>query len=516
MNDLLQLPRLASLSQKLANSTDFRSFDEMHLPTVTFDRPAEKSSAKRLDSSARAARRHVAPPGRNERYHGSMLTMNNVPLNSSHPADVSRAEKFCILGAGSSGLAVAKNFRQAGIPFDCLEREDDVGGNWYYGRPASSVYRSTRLISSKSLTEYTDFPMPDHYPDHPDQDMVWRYLRKYAEHFDLYPQIEFGASVNTIEPPTDGADGWKVELATGEKRRYSGVIIANGHNWDPRWPDYPGKFDGQVLHSSQYKTPDVLSGRRVLVVGGGNSGFDIASESARHAAVTFHSLRRGYPLLPRFFRGRPVDQGGEWMLSWKFPLWLRRLAIQRVSRLAWQGKPPAADHSIFETHPAINGRWPLDVERGAITLKPDIAQLAGHEVQFRDGTREHFDVVIYATGYKISFPFLDASVFEWRGGRPRLFLNMCHPERDDLFVAGLIQPDSGQFGLVDYQAQLMAAYLRGLKSKQTSALRFKSVKQRNRNGERHGIRYAASPRHLLEVEHFGYRRELIRWIKRLG
>ena len=292
-----------------------------------------------------------------------MLTTASTRPENSPPADTASAEKICVLGAGSSGLVVAKNLRQYGIAFDCLEREDDVGGNWYYGRQASSVYRSTRLISSKPLTEYTDFPMPEHYPDHPDQEMVWRYLRSYAEHFDLYRGIEFHTSVSRIEPATDGASGWYVSLASGERRRYRGVVIANGHNWDPRWPNCPGRFDGQVIHSSQYKTPDLIAGRRVLVVGGGNSGYDIATESARHATATFHSMRRGYPLLPRFFRGRPVDQGGEWMLGWRLPLWLRRLAIARVIRLSWRGRLPTTDHAIFETHPAINGRWPIDVER---------------------------------------------------------------------------------------------------------------------------------------------------------
>ena len=143
------------------------------------------------------------------------------------------SEKFCILGAGSSGLTVAKNFRQRGIPFDCLEREDDVGGNWFLGKPANSVYRSTRLISSKLLTEYSDFPMPAHYPDHPDQDMVWRYLCSYAKHFGLYEYIEFNTCVQRIEPVPEATAGWIVSLAGGERRHYRGLVIANGHNWDP-------------------------------------------------------------------------------------------------------------------------------------------------------------------------------------------------------------------------------------------------------------------------------------------
>jgi hypothetical protein len=271
-----------------------------------------------------------------------------------------------------------------------------------------------------------------------------------------------------------------------------------------------------VLHSAQYKTPDVLAGRRVLVVGGGNSGFDIATESARHAAATLHSLRRRYPLLPRFFRGRPVDEGGEWMLRWRLPLWLRRLSIARVCRLAWPShKPLPTDHAFFETHPAINGRWPIDVERGAIVVKPDIRELLGRDVLFSDGTRDRVDVIIYATGFNISFPFLDVEQLNWQRGRPELFLNVFHPERDDLFVAGLIQPDSGQFGLVDCQAQLVAAYLRGLKQKRRGASRLQNAKRVKGTRSANGIRYVDSPRHLLEVEHFSYRRTLNAWIRRL-
>jgi hypothetical protein len=454
---------------------------------------------------------------RQKRYHGAMPPKLNSHATTCHSADSATAERFCILGAGSSGLAVAKNFREMGIPFDCLEREDNIGGNWYYGTSASSVYRSTRLISSKPLTEYTDFPMPEHYPDHPDQDMVWRYLRSYAEHFELYPSIEFNTCVKSAEPAGEATGGWDVTLASGERRRYRGVVIANGHNWDPRWPNYPGRFDGDVLHSSQYKTPDVLVGRRVLVVGGGNSGYDIASESTRHAEATFHSLRRGYRLLPRFFRGRPVDQGGEWMLLWRWPLWLRRLSIARVSRLAWQPQsPPDADHAFLETHPAINGRWPLDVHRGAIVAKPDVRELQGRDVLFSDGSRACVDVIIYATGFNISFPFLDIERLNWRVGRPELFLNVFHPERDDLFVSGLIQPDSGQFGLVDCQAQLIAAYLQGLAQNRRGAVRLQVAKRKDDRHSTNGIRYVDSPRHLLEVEHFSYRRALGAWIRRLS
>jgi hypothetical protein len=451
-------------------------------------------------------------------------TFNKTPLPIRERID---AERFCILGAGSSGLAVAKNFRQYGIEFECLEREGDVGGNWYYGRPHSSVYRSTRLISSKRGTEYTDFPMPDEWPEHPPHELVWQYLRDYARHFGLYSSIEFNTAVQSIEPAASSSGdslgpitGWNVTLVDGTQRRYRGVVIANGHNWDSRWPDFPGSFSGKVIHSSQYKTPDICDGLRVLVVGGGNSGFDIATDVSSHATATFHSLRRGYHVLPRFFRGEPIDVRGEWALRWRTPLWLRRRRAKAAQADAWGRRVadvlPRADHELFETHPVINSRWPYAVSQNAICVKPNVERLDGDQVQFVDGSREKFDLIIYATGYKLSFPFIDRSHLNWRGDRPELYLNVFHPERDDLFVAGLIQPDSGQFGLVDYQAKLIATYVRELNDRTAAAERFQREKRSDVARLNGGICYASSPRHLVEVEHFSYRRLLQRKIKALS
>ena len=431
--------------------------------------------------------------------------------------------KFCIVGAGSSGLAVAKNFRQRGIPFDCLEREDDIGGNWNFGKPHSSVYRSTRLISSKRLTEYVDFPMPDDWPEHPPHALVLHYLRDYARFFDLYSNIEFGTGVERIERAAGAASGpagWVVKLTDGRERTYRGIVVANGHNWDPRWPEYPGHFDGSVLHSSQYKEPNAARSRHVLVVGGGNSGFDIATDVAAHAAVAFHSLRRSYHVLPRFSRGTPIDEVGEWMLRWRLPLWLRRLVSWPNGWRAWSPDVsaclPTPDHKLFETHPVINSRWPYDVARGAVRVKPDVKELCGDSVAFADGSRERIDLVIYATGYKISFPFIDQNELNWRDGRPDLYLNIFHPEHDDLFVAGLIQPDSGQFGLVDYQARLIAEYLVGIGRGTKSARRFQREKRTNQAAFHGRVRYVRTPRHLLEVEHFSYRQRMKQAIRRLG
>ncbi len=427
------------------------------------------------------------------------------------------AERFCIVGAGSSGLAVAKNFQQAGVAFDCLEREEVLGGNWAFGRPASSVCRSTHLISSKALTEYSDFPMPEEYPEFPNHELAWKYLRDYADHFGLDRHIQYCTGVRRCTPLPEG--GWNVELDRGEVRHYSGLVIANGHNWDPRFPEYPGTFDGLALHSAEYKTPDVLRGKRVLIVGAGNSGCDLAVESATNAAATFHSLRRGYHYLPKFFGGFPIDAVGEMMLRWKVPLPLRRLLARRAIRLV-NGVPeqlglPAPDHRLFETHPIINSQFAYHLGHGDICVKPDVAEFCGDQVRFVDGSSETIDVLLFATGYKISFPFIRREELHWQGDRPELYLNLFHPHRDDLFVVGLIQPDSGQWGIVDCQAQLLTAYVQGLRAGKSSAARFQKKKAREGTKWNRKIHYMKSPRHLLEVEHFSYRKTLERWTRKL-
>lgn len=461
-------------------------------------------------------------------------------------------DRYCILGAGTSGLAVVKNFFDHGISFDCLEREDQIGGNWCYGKPASSIYKSTHLISSKKLTEYRDFPMPEEYPEYPNHELALEYIRNYAEHFGLTKHIEFNTTVEWIEPsnppPLQGGTrggfseiggtdviskspspnpspeyrggGWKIRLASGEERSYRGVVIANGHNWDPQFPEFEGEFTGRVYHSCQYKTPDAIVDQRVLVVGGGNSGCDLAVEAAIHGKRAVLSMRRAYPILPKLFRGLPIDALGERLLRWHFPIWLRRAIAKVMVRLAlgpadatgW----PKPEHKLFESHPIINSRIHDRLAHGDLAIKPNVARLDGQTVHFVDGTSEEFDVIIYATGFKTSFPFIDTKYLNWREGRPDLYLNIFHPERDDLFCVGLIQPDSGQWGIVDDQALLVAKYLVDLEQPSAKALAFKQLKERNDQRWRGGRKYLDSPRHRLEVEHFSYRRELQRRARSLG
>lgn len=429
-----------------------------------------------------------------------------------------------VIGAGSAGLVAAKNLRASGVEVDIVERAADLGGNWNIAGEHSRVYDSAHMISSKPFTQYPDFPMPDTDPDYLHHTHVLAYLQRYAAHFGLTDVIAFATSVQRCTPLGDGPDsGFEVELAPTragggsdpggavEVRRYRRVVVANGHNWFPKVPSYPGQgdFTGEIIHSADFKHGDQLAGKRVVVVGAGNTGCDIAVEGAIRASHVHHSTRRGYWYAPKYALGRPADQVSDLIFTLGLPLratqWLfeqtARLVVGRYERLGL----PTPDHRFLESHPTINQTLLYHVGHGDITPVPDIARFDGEVVEFTDGRRIEADLVVFATGYQIRFPFLPDDALDWRDGRPLLYRNIFHPWRDDLAVIGLIQPDSGQFCLVHWQSVLLARFLqlqRDEPARATAWLREAADHLDER--AQGGVDLLDSTRHAIEVEHLDY------------
>lgn len=440
------------------------------------------------------------------------LTEQSVDGGRSDVAD--RTGTWCVIGAGSSGLAVAKNLREHGFDVECFEREQGVGGNWNARAASSRVYASTHTISSKPFTQYADFPMPDEFPDYPHHSQLLAYFQAYQRHFGLDEVIRFGHTVQRVEPVPDGG-GWHVTVQRpdggSQRARYAGVVVANGHNWYPKRPDYAGLdgFTGEVLHSADYKDPQVLRERRVLVVGAGNTGCDIAVEAAQNAARTLHSTRRGYWYAPKYTFGRPADQVADSMLALRLPLKVRQWLFKATLRLTvgdlTRHGLVAPDHDIFETHPIVNSQLVYYIGHGDITPKPEVQAFDGAQVRFSDGSTEPVDVVVFATGYLVRFDFVDNAHLNWRDGRPRLYQHVFTPAHDTLFVAGLIQPDSGQFALAHWQAVAIAGYLEARRDRPQVAARFRE--RVARDAERvysGGAHYTESTRHYFEIAHQHY------------
>jgi cation diffusion facilitator CzcD-associated flavoprotein CzcO len=343
-----------------------------------------------------------------------------------------RSAQMALIGAGPVGLGLAKALLEHKIPYEQLEADDGLGGNWYHG-----VYETVHIISSRKTTEYADYPMPAGYPDFPSRQQMLDYLRDYAEKFRLGPHIQFKTKVVMALPLADGR--WEVELASGEKRIYKGLIVCNGHHWDRRFPKYPGKFEGEYIHSKDYRWPSQLSGKRVLVIGGGNSACDIAAEAARVGKTARISLRRGYWFLPKTLFGIPT---AELIKGW-FPVWAQRVFLRVILRIAI-GKYtdyglPEPDHKIFEAHPTINSELLYYVKQGRIHQRPDIARFEGRAVHFVDGTREEFDLVVCATGYYVSFPFLPPGLVPVKGSTAQLYGGCVLPEYKNLYIVGTSQ-----------------------------------------------------------------------------
>ena len=364
------------------------------------------------------------------------------------------SEKMLIIGAGPAGLAHAKALKDAGIGYDQVEADSDVGGNWLHG-----TYRTAHIISSRKTTEFTDFPMPAAYPDFPSQRQMGDYYKLYADAFGLRPQIEFNTKVVAVTPRPD--ELWDVELATGERRVYKGVLVCNGHHWHRRFPGYPGEFAGEFIHSKDFKSPEQLEGKRVLVIGGGNSACDIASEAARSAESADLSLRRGYWFLPKTLLGKPVVES---------PLIHAPVAVQRfflrgllrlvVGRYSDYGLPEP-DHKIFEKHPTISTEILHYLKHGRIRPRPDVSHFEGKSVHFVDGTSGEYDMIVCATGFYVSFPFLPPGTVPVKNDQLALVYAGCVlPEFKHLYLIGTQQTRYGIGPLLTPASQLVAKMIK--------------------------------------------------------
>ncbi len=421
-------------------------------------------------------------------------------------------DKFCVIGAGAAGLAVLKTFQSHGIPCDCFEQNDDVGGIWYYGTPHSSVYHSTHLISSKRYAEYIDFPMPAEYPAYPSRTQVLEYLRSYARKHQLYDVIQFNRPVAKVEST---ADHWKVNIQNeSQTRLYRGVVVANGHLSNPYRPTFQGSFDGEVLHARDYKLPQQLVGKRVLVVGIGNSGCDIAVESGRHALKTLVSVRRGHYFVPKFLFGKPIDAGSDFLYRIGAPQWIHRLVSTIPLNIA-VGKPkewglPIPDHSFLDEPPIPNTDLLHAIGHGRVSVKPKIVRLLGDKVEFDDGSKESIDTIILATGYRMHFPFLCQELWREDLGLAQLYLNAFHPRFPNLMFAGLFDASVKTWELVERQTEIMAHFIQTQNKARATELWSDIIKAHctdQSNGR------TADDSKLLYREYFEYRRRLTHLLK---
>ena len=380
---------------------------------------------------------------------------------------MSSAMRIAVIGAGPSGITAIKSLREAGFAHVTgFDRNRAVGGNWLFAPEAthSSVFETTHIISSKTLSSYHDYPMPASYPDYPSHAQLAAYFQGYADHFGVTEHIRFGTEVLAAEPLP--GDRWALrwqEEGQEHDATFDALVVANGHHWKPRMPAYPGHFTGRILHSHDYKRAAPFAGQRVLVIGGGNSACDVAVETARVSAATDLSWRRGYWIVPKFIFGLPADVVAE-RTRW-LPRAVRGWLNARLLRVL-QGPNaryglPEPDHPFGATHPTVNSELLYAVRHGHIGARRDIARYEGRTVHFTDGTQAEYDTIIACTGYWIAHPFFRPDVVDFSRGPVPLYLRMFPARHPTLSFIGLFQPLGCIWPAAELQSRLLALRLSG-------------------------------------------------------
>ncbi len=433
------------------------------------------------------------------------------------PADPpTEAGPICIIGAGSSGVAMGKALRDAGLAFDCFEKGSALGGMWRYNNDngLSSAYENLHIDTSRDNLGYSDFPIPDDKPDFLSHADFLAHLEAYADRFGVREHVTFGATVLDVARTENGR--WTVTLEGGETRHYSSVIVANGHLSDPRWPSFPGHFDGTVLHSHHYRTAAPFEGQRVLVVGLGNSAVDIAVDLCRRARSVTVSTRRGAWVMPKYLMGIPVDRWSAFLSRrLRLPTRITRMIMARLIRLAVGDQRrfglPRPTHPMWREHATLSQDLLPAIGHGRIQIRPDVKRLDGDHVVFANDVREPFDAIVYATGYRPSFPFLAPEVFAVRDGTPvRLYRRITAIDQPGLHFIGLVQPVGPTIPLVEIQARWLAGVLAGRLAPSSPAMAEAEIGAHHRALAR---TYVASARYVLEVDYKTYAGQLLRAIR---
>jgi len=361
--------------------------------------------------------------------------------------------KLLVIGAGPVGLAMANALKEHGLAYDHVDANDGLGGNWHSG-----VYESVHIVSSKTSTAFRGYPMPGHYPDFPSAAQMRAYLQGYAHDKDLVGNIEYQKKVESARPQPDNT--WRVTFEDGEKRAYKGVVVCNGHHWDRRMPCFEGTFDGDFIHSKDYQTPEQLRDKRVLVIGAGNSGCDVASEAARVGTSCDLSLRSGYWFMPKTAFGRALTD----IPIWNLPIPLQRLILKMLIRIfigdyrKYGLKKPI--HKIFDRHPTFGTDLLGYLRQGRIKTRSEIARLDGDKVHFTDGSTGSYDLIVAATGFNYSFPFLPKSMIKVKNDVVQIYGGAFPEDVKNLYIVGASQPRGGFGHILTPAANLYAQLIK--------------------------------------------------------
>ncbi|XP_077963912.1 flavin-containing monooxygenase 5 isoform X1 [Gasterosteus aculeatus] len=443
-----------------------------------------------------------------------------------HRAEMTR--RVAVVGGGSSGLACIKCCLDEGLQPVCFESSDDIGGLWRFKEnpeaDRASIYHSVIINTSKEMMCFSDFPIPAHYPNYMHNSLIMDYFRSYADHFQLSEHIRFNTTVLAVKQRSDFSRSgqWDVETQNRdgqlEKHIFDAVMICIGHHCHPHLPlqDFPGidSFTGKFFHSRDYKTPEQWRNKRVVVVGIGNSGGDIAVELSRVTKQLYLSTRRGAWILNRVGdSGLPLDMQLPRLFTYVQNLvpsslissLVEKQVNQRFDHALYNLKPK---HRLFSQHPTVNDELPNRILSGTVQVKPDVRRFLGSRVEFDDGSvAEDVDLVVFATGYRFSFPFLASHVVSVSENKAALYKYVFPPEleRPTLAVVGLVQPLGAVMPIAEMQARWATRVFKGCIKLPSLASMLQDVRCKQ---EAMARRYVTSQRHTIQVDYVPYMDEL--------
>ncbi len=367
--------------------------------------------------------------------------------------------RYCVIGAGAAGVSALQQLREAGYEVECFEKTDRVGGHWH------TDYDALHLITSRDMTHFEGFPMPADFPHFPRRDQVRAYIESYARHHGHFEMIHFNTAVESVTPVPSGdgpvgSAGWRVVTSRGDEGVFDGVLVANGHLWSAKVPAVAAEFTGVQLHSSEYKNVADLRGHRVLVVGAGNSGCDIAVDVAQHRLDVDVVMHKGIHFQPKTYFGVPR---AEVPFLAEFSPDEQDLINRLLARVSigeaknYPGMPIPESRTLAGGATTVNDLMLYWVHHGRIGIKPAIARIEGTTVHFTDGTSKDYDNILWATGFNVSLPFLDDDQITWRSGVPVRYAGGILPEgAEKLYFVGLIAPRGPQIPIYGVQTKLVA------------------------------------------------------------
>ncbi|XP_025043403.2 flavin-containing monooxygenase 5-like [Pelodiscus sinensis] len=436
-------------------------------------------------------------------------------------------KRIAVIGGGSSGLCAIKCCLDDGLEPTCFESSEDIGGLWRFkenpeeGR--ASIYKSVIINTSKEMMCFSDFPIPEDYPNYMHNSKIMKYFRMYAERFGLLRHVRFQTNVVSVtkRPDFSTSGQWDVVTETEGKQDsavFDGVMVCTGHHTHPHLPlaSFPGidTFKGRYCHSRDYKKPQEFSGKRVIVVGIGNSGGDLAVELSQEADQVFLSTRRGAWVLNRVAdEGYPVDI----VLSTRFKTFLKQMLTTSMMNQWAENKLNARfnhahyglkpQHRITSQHPTINDDLPNRIISGKVLVKPNIREFTETGVIFEDGTREEdISAVFFATGYSFSFPFLQdcVKVVENQVSLYK-FIFPPHLEKPTLAFIGLVQPLGAIMPIAELQSRLATQVFKGHIRLPPESDMVADITQKT---EEMAKRYVKSQRHTIQVDYIEYMDEV--------